>query len=235
MTASPFSSSPLALAPLLGEVTSVQDPDGLNRVQVKLHPLHGQDVQEGMLWARVAVPVAGGDRGTFLIPDVGDEVLVTFVNGDSRFPVVVGSMWNGKNSAPDSLPGSSVDRWLLKGKKGSIISIKEPESGQPTITVTTPGGVTVKLTDEGGGKIECTAGSESVKMEPSGITVQSAAKVTVSASSKVVIQAAQVKVEAGMVTVDAGMTKFSGVVKCDTLISTSVVSSSYTPGAGNVW
>ena len=40
---------------------------------------------------------------------------------------------------------------------------------------------------------------------------------------------------AGMVQVDAGLSKFSGVVQCDTLISNAVVSSSYTPGAGNIW
>jgi len=49
------------------------------------------------------------------------------------------------------------------------------------------------------------------------------------------VSAAQVNVSAGMVQVDAGMSQFSGVVKCDTLIATSVVSTSYTPGAGNVW
>jgi hypothetical protein len=38
-----------------------------------------------------------------------------------------------------------------------------------------------------------------------------------------------------MVTVDAAMAKFSGVVKCEVLIATSVVGTSYTPGAGNVW
>jgi hypothetical protein len=38
-----------------------------------------------------------------------------------------------------------------------------------------------------------------------------------------------------MVTVDAGMAKFSGVIQADTLIAKSVVSSSYTPGVGNVW
>jgi hypothetical protein len=51
----------------------------------------------------------------------------------------------------------------------------------------------------------------------------------------VTVSAAKVDVSAGMVTVDAGMSKFSGVVKCDTLIATSVVSTSYTPGAGNIW
>ena len=42
-------------------------------------------------------------------------------------------------------------------------------------------------------------------------------------------------VTAAMVTVDAAMSTFSGVVKADTVITNSVVSSSYTPGAGNVW
>jgi hypothetical protein len=42
-------------------------------------------------------------------------------------------------------------------------------------------------------------------------------------------------VSAQFVSVDAAIAKFSGVVKCDTLITNSVISSSYTPGAGNIW
>jgi hypothetical protein len=42
-------------------------------------------------------------------------------------------------------------------------------------------------------------------------------------------------VSAAMVTVDAAMSKFSGVIQCDTLISSTVVSATYTPGAGNIW
>ena len=49
------------------------------------------------------------------------------------------------------------------------------------------------------------------------------------------IRASQIKASAGMVQVSAGMAKFDGVVQCDTLVATSVVASSYTPGAGNVW
>ena len=40
---------------------------------------------------------------------------------------------------------------------------------------------------------------------------------------------------AGMVTVNAGMSTFSGVVQADTAITNSVISASYTPGAGNIW
>jgi hypothetical protein len=57
----------------------------------------------------------------------------------------------------------------------------------------------------------------------------------VQAGSVVKVQASKVDVSAGMVTVDAAIAKFSGIVKCETLISTAVVSSSYTPGAGNIW
>ena len=49
------------------------------------------------------------------------------------------------------------------------------------------------------------------------------------------MQASQVNVSAGMVNVDSAMSSFSGVVKCDTLIATTVVATTYTPGAGNVW
>jgi hypothetical protein len=66
-----------------------------------------------------------------------------------------------------------------------------------------------------------------VKLEASGITITASAKVTVNAS--------MMEVSASMVTVNAGLSKFSGVVQCDTLISNSVVSASYTPGAGNIW
>jgi len=67
----------------------------------------------------------------------------------------------------------------------------------------------------------------SLKMQSSGITVNASAKVTLTAS--------QVEVSASMVTVNAGMSKFSGVVQADTVICNSIVSASYTPGAGNIW
>jgi hypothetical protein len=66
----------------------------------------------------------------------------------------------------------------------------------------------------------------SVKLEASGIMVNASAKVTINAST--------VEISSGMITVNSGMSKFSGVVKCDTLISNSVISASYTPGAGNI-
>lgn len=220
----------LASTAHLALVKSVKDPENLNRVQVSILTCDGVSDQEAEVWARVAVPFAGDKRGAFFIPSVGDEVIVVFVNNDSRFPVVVGSLWNGHDHAPDQFGGSgdAVDRWLFVGKAGTRIAIIEESGKQPTIEFKTPQGVTGTLTDEGGGKVELkdTAGS-SIKIDSSGITLQT--------SSNVQVQASQVQVSAGQVTVNAAMSTFSGMVKCDVMQATTVIATTYTPGAGNVW
>lgn len=208
----------------VARVTSVQDPDQLARVKVRL--LGPDPDGHAEIWARVAVPFAGADRGALFIPDVDDEVLVTFVAGDARFPVVLGGLWNGAAAPPEQFSGANVDRWTITGKAGTRIAIVE-ESGQAKIEFKTPNGTTGVFTDESGGKIEFKSGANTITMDSQGVRIQ--------ASGKVNVQAGQVSISAGMVQVDAGMSKFSGVVKCDTLIATSVVASSYTPGAGNVW
>lgn len=216
---------PRAAATYLAEVVSVQDPERLGRVQVRLLAFDGPTGQDAPVWARVAVPFAGADRGAFLLPDVGDEVLVTLVQGDPRQPVVTGGLWNGAAGPPESLPGDRVDRWTLTGKKGTRVAILEESS--PTVEITTPGGARFRLTDRGGGRAEIRAGGATVTQSPSGVTVKTGATVKVEAS--------QVEVTAGMVKVDAAVSTFSGVVTCDVLQATTVVATTYTPGAGNVW
>src|SRR5690349_11880745 len=77
----------------LGRVTSVDDPEKLARVKVELYAL--DTARDIAVWARVASPFAGASRGGFFIPQIDDEVLVVFVNGDARAPIVVGGLWNG--------------------------------------------------------------------------------------------------------------------------------------------
>jgi uncharacterized protein involved in type VI secretion and phage assembly len=209
----------------LAKVVSISDPDGMNRVQVRLYAYDGVDGQDMPLWARVVAPFAGNDRGTFFMPDVDDEVLVIFVNGDPSYPLVLGGLWSGANTAPDSI-GPDNTRKVIKSKNGVKITLDDT-SGQEQLILETPGAQKVTLKDGPGAVTIEDSNGNSIKLETSGITITAAAKVTVNAS--------QISMSAGMVNVDAGMSKFSGVVKCDTLITNAVVSSSYTPGAGNVW
>ena len=92
----------------------------------------------------------------------------------------------------------------------------------------TPGGVRGTLSDAGGGRIRLQVAGASIILDSEGITLQTGLKVKIEAG-------AQVEVSAAMVSVNAGMSRFSGVVQADTLITNSVISASYTPGAGNIW
>lgn len=230
----PFPPTPPSLGALhgtyLGRVTSVADPEHLSRVQVRLVGTP-DTIGDGdaTLWARVSVPFAGDGRGAFLIPDVGDEVALVFINGDPRQPLVVGGVWNGAARPPEQLGGGGdrVDRYTLTGRKGSRIAIVEETEGQATISLTTRGGQSVTVTQQDGGKVVLEAAGNTVTLDTQGVTVQTPLTVKVSAS--------RVEVAAAQVQVDAAMSTFSGVVKCDVLQATTVVAATYTPGAGNVW
>lgn len=208
----------------LAKVVSVQDPASLGRVQVQL--LGADPDGDAPIWARVAVPFAGDNYGAYLIPDVGAEVVVLFTSNDADHPIVVGTLWNGATALPES-PSERIDRWVLWGKNGTSIAIIEESEGQETVEISTPGGASATLTDGSGGEIVLEIGGNTITMSSSGVSIETGSKCSVSASS--------VSISAGSVTVDAGMSKFSGTVKCDALITNSVVSTSYTPGAGNVW
>lgn len=206
-------------------VTDLQDPDSQGRVRVRLPWSPDSDESAYEVWARVATMMAGNNRGTWFIPDVDDEVLVAFEGGNPHRPYVVGALWNGADAPPESMDADNNLKSILS-RTGIRITMDDT-SGAVKLTLKTPGGHSLVF-DDGGTSITATDSSgNTVKMESSGITITSSAKVTVNAST--------MEVNASMVTVNAGMSKFSGVVQCDTLISNAVVSSSYTPGAGNVW
>lgn len=208
-------------------VTDNVDPEGLGRVKISLPWSPDTAGASYDTWARLATFMAGNNRGSWFIPDVDDEVLIVFEGGDPRRPYVIGSLWNGKDAPPESMDGAGKNfKKVLRSRNGVKLTMDDND-GREQFILETPGGQSLTLKD-GPGAVEIVdSNGNSIKLETSGITITASAKVTVNAS--------QVAVTAGMVTVDAAMSKFSGVVQCDTLISTSVVSASYTPGAGNIW
>jgi len=208
-------------------VTDIVDPEGLGRVKIALPWSPDTAGARYETWARLATFMAGNYRGSWFIPDVDDEVLIVFEGGDPRRPYVIGSLWNGKDKPPESMDGAGKNfKKVLRSRNGVKLTMDDND-GREQFILETPGGQKLTLKD-GPGAVEIVdSNGNSIKMEASGITITASAKVTINAS--------QVAVSAGMVTVDAAMSKFSGVVQCDTMISNSVISASYTPGAGNIW
>ena len=208
-------------------VADINDPDGQGRVKITLpwSPDSGADRYEA--WARLSTLMAGNKKGSWFVPDVNDEVLVAFESGDARRPYVIGALWTGRDEAPGSMDGAgNNDKKILRSRNGVTITLDDKD-GQEQLTLETPGGQKLTMKD-GPGTIELRdANGNTVKLESSGITI--------TASARVQINASQVSISSGMISIVAGMVKCSGVLKADTVIANSVVSSSYTPGAGNIW
>jgi uncharacterized protein involved in type VI secretion and phage assembly len=178
-------------------------------------------------WARLATMMAGANRGSWFIPDVDDEVLLAFEAGDPRRPIVIGALWNGADEPPESMDSAGNNHLkVIRSRNGVKITLDDID-GQEKLVLETPAGQSVTLQDGPGVVDIVDSNGNQIRLESSGVTVTAAAKLTVSAGT--------VDVSAGMVSVNAGMSKFSGVVQADTVITNSVISASYTPGAGNIW
>lgn len=212
----------------LATVSSVKDDKHQGRVQVKLHAFDGVSTQNAPMWARVAVPFAGPNRGAFLIPNKDDIVVVQFIHGEPSAPIVVGGVWNGQHAAPEQLGGDGehVDRWTFVGKQGTRIAIVEEQAGAK-ISLTTPNSTeSVTLTQQSGGKIELKTTSSTVTLDAQGVTVR---------STKVTVIAPTVTVTSPSVTVNAALSQFNGIVKAVAVEAPTIVGTVYTPGAGNIW
>ena len=207
------------------QVTDIEDPEGWGRVEVTLPWDTGDESYKA--WARLATLMGGNDRGTWFVPDPKDEVLITFEGGDPRRPYVIGALWNGKDTPPDTkFDAKKNDRKVIRSRNGVQVTLDDT-SGQEKMILETPGGQKVTLQDGGASvQIEDSNGN-SVKLESGGVTVKTSAKAKVEASTA--------EITASMLTVNAGMSTFNGVVKADTVICDCIVATSYTPGAGNIW
>ena len=299
-------------------VTNIVDPDGQGRVQVKLSWALDSIDGEYLAWARLATLMAGNNRGSWFIPEVDDEVLICFEAGDARRPYVIGALWNGKDTPPETMDSEGKNNpKVLRSRSGIKITLDDTD-GKETLTLETPKGQKVTMRDEqpsivlqttGGQKVTMqdepasvtiqTQGNQKVTMqdEPSSITIQTQmgqkvtlmaepssltletplgqkvalmdeppsltlsdslgssimlgeagimlsafgnsilleeAGITITSPEMLSIEATMTEVTSAVVTVEAAMTEFVGVVNTPALIAESIVSSAYTPGAGNI-
>lgn len=114
----------------VGVVTNIKDPEGLGRVKVKFPWLSEQDES---YWARVVTPMAGKERGIYFLPEVEDEVLVVFQQGDIEFPYILGGLWNGKDKPPLSNDDGKNNQRMLKSRSGHTIVLDDTENGEKIV------------------------------------------------------------------------------------------------------
>lgn len=162
----------VAVAQVVDNIDSLR----LGRVQLSLPWL--PDFEP---WARVAVLSAGSGRGTFFIPQVGDEVLVAFEHGDVRVPYVIGSLWNASDMPPADSPTDPVGRRIVKTPAGHVIELDDVKQ---SITITSSTDQKVSITPE---KIVLSAGSANT------VTLETAGTITIKAAVKIDLQAPDIE------------------------------------------
>jgi uncharacterized protein involved in type VI secretion and phage assembly len=206
-------------------VTNNNDPDKMGRVKVRLPWFADPRVNAYEAWARLATLMAGLNRGTWFVPDVDDEVLVAFEAGDPRRPYVVGALWNGRDQPPAAMDKTNATK-IIRSRNGITITFDDTASHE-RLTLETKAGQRITLKDAPGGVEIRDSNGNSVVLDPSGVTVTASAKLT--------LRASEVAISAGTLQVDAGTARFSGAVMSNSIVTNSVASASYTPGAGNIW
>lgn len=171
----------VALAVVLDNV----DLEGEGRVQLQLPWLPGFEP-----WARVVAPVAGRGRGLWLIPQVGDEVLVAFDGGDVNSPYVLGALWNGTDTPPTQSSMDAVTKTILHTPGGHVVELDD-QAG--TVKITTIAGQKATL---GPDKIQLEAGSSKATLQTSGsVTIESSTDLTLKTTT-LKLQGTSVSIEA---------------------------------------
>jgi uncharacterized protein involved in type VI secretion and phage assembly len=125
-------------------VSQNQDPEGLGRVKLRLP---WRDDQFESDWCRIVQPMAGKDRGTFFLPEVGDEVLVAFDRDDIRYPYVLGQLWSNKDKPPKNDAGGKNDLRVIRSRKGHQITFDDGAKGRVLIELSD--GKSILIDDDG--------------------------------------------------------------------------------------
>ena len=163
----------------VGTVIDNADPDKQGRVKVSI-PAIATD-QTASIWARVAAPDAGKGRGFLFMPEAGDEVIVSFLNHDPRFPVVLGKLHGAKNTLPDDFQDDKKKGIVTA--KGTKIVFAEADS--PSITISTPGERIITMDDKTGKIIVQDKNKNTITLDSNGITIESGKDLTLKASGNV--------------------------------------------------
>jgi uncharacterized protein involved in type VI secretion and phage assembly len=186
---------------VIGIVTNNKDDDGLGRVKVKFPWLSDTD---DSFWARVATPMAGSGRGAYFLPELDEEVLVAFEQGDVRFPYVIGSLWNGKDKAPANNADGENNVRLIKSRSGHLIKLND-KAGKETVEIIDASGKNSIVIDTAKNTITITSAQDIVLAAAKGTIKLRAQKIDMQATAE-----AKIVAKSGMDVTTSGVMNING-------------------------
>jgi len=170
---------------VVGLVTNNQDPENLSRVKVKFPWLSDTDESA---WARVATPMAGNQRGICFLPEVNDEVLVMFEQGDVRVPYVVGALWNGKDAPPVLNDDGQNNVRIIKSRSGHVVKLNDAD-GKETIEIIDKSTKNSVVIDTAKNTVTVTSDKDITLSAPKGTIKLDAQKVEIASSEATQVKA----------------------------------------------
>lgn len=173
----------------VGVVTQLQDdPGGEDRILVRIPVIHASD--DGA-WCRVSTLDAGKERGSFFRPEIGDEVVVGFINNDPRHGIVLGMCNSSDKPAPITAADDNHEKGFQTRSKMKMIFNDDKKS----FTLETPGGYKFIITeDEKKIHLEDQHGNK-ITMNQDGITMESVKDVVIKATGDVRAEGVNVNIK----------------------------------------
>lgn len=160
-----------------------EDPLGEFRIQLRLPALQAEAPG---IWARLAQAHASKGFGHFFVPEIGDEVLVGFLNDDPSYPIVLGALYSSQHAMPYA-PEAKNNTKAIVTRCLHRIEFNEEDK---VITIVTPAKNTVVLDDKNKRiRLEDQNGN-SVELAPAGITLDSPKAVSITAGTTMALKAA---------------------------------------------
>jgi uncharacterized protein involved in type VI secretion and phage assembly len=172
-----------------GTVTNNKDPNGQARVKVNLGHLGDGGESD---WAKVMSFTAGKGRGAVFLPEVGDEVLVAFEQGDVNHPYVLGALWNSQDTPPETNGNGQNNIRTFKSRSGHQITFDDTAGGEKIVIQDKSGSNLITIDSVKG---EMTLESQtSLKIKSQQIEIQAQGQIKFSASGTVDITGSMVNI-----------------------------------------
>jgi Rhs element Vgr protein len=159
------------------------DPDGENRIQVTLQ---SNAATSADIWARFANFYATNNAGSGFLPEVGDEVTVGFLDGDPRYPIILGSLYSSKKVSPNAPADENNYIKSITTKQKIKITMDDEKK---IITIETPGNNKITISDDAKSIEMKDQNNNSVKLSSSGIDLNSAKDITIKATGGITLDA----------------------------------------------
>ena len=171
----------------IGIVSQLKDdPDGEDRILVKLPVISNSDLG---IWARIACVDAGNNRGSFFRPEIGDEVVLGFLNNDPRHPIVLGGLNSSSKPSPMPATDENHEKGFVSRSEMKLVFDDDKKS----VKIETPAGKIISLDEDAGSiKLEDENGN-SITMNGDGITIKSKKKIILKTKDDIEIEGKDIK------------------------------------------